>query len=220
MSDVLLVHGAWHGGWCWDAVREHLPDARTVDLPSVWADGDFTADVAAVRAALDEMRAPVTLVGHSYGGAVITEAGTHPNVGHLVYLTAFALDVGETVLRNAAPPSPPTKLAAAMRFDGDRVSLDPDGVVAAFFADCDDPPVDRLHDMSLHAFDIPVTTTAWRSVPSTYVVCTQDEAIDVGVQRFLATRCSNVVELDASHSPMLSMPGRVADLIRASVRSD
>jgi pimeloyl-ACP methyl ester carboxylesterase len=213
VTDTLLIHGAWHGAWCWEAVQEHLPEARAIDLPSVWADGDFTADVAAVRAALDELRAPVTLVGHSYAGAVISEAGTHPKVGHLVFLTAFALDVGETVTTNAAPPSEPTKLSAAMRIDGERIWIDPEAATATFYADCDEPPVDRLHTMSLHAFDIPVTVPAWKSVPSTYVVCTQDEAIDVGVQRFLATRCSNVVELDASHSPMLSMPDRVAKVI-------
>ena len=216
MSSILLVHGAWHGAWCWEPVIEHLPGARAIDLPSVWAGGDFTADVEAVRAALDEMDAPVTLVGHSYGGAVISEAGSHPNVGHLVFLTAFALDAGETVMSNSAPPTPETALGPAIRIDGDQISVDLEQARQSFYADCDEPPVDRLRSMSLSAFGTGVTTPAWKTVPSTYVVCTADEALHPELQRFLATRCTNVVEIAASHSPMLSMPDRVAEILRAA----
>lgn len=210
---TLFVHGAWHGGWCWDDVLPLVPDSRAIDLPSVHAGGAYADDVAAVRAALDEMDAPVTLVGHSYGGAVISEAGTHPNVGHLVFLCAFALDAGETVLTNGAPPTPPTTLSGAIRIDGDQISVDPEGAVAAFYADCTTQPVDRLRSMDVAAFGVPVAQPAWKTVPSTYVVCTQDQAIHPDVQRFLAARCTNTVELDASHSPMLSMPGRVSEIV-------
>jgi pimeloyl-ACP methyl ester carboxylesterase len=217
---VLLVHGAWHGAWCWEPVVEHLPGAVAIDLPSDHVEGaDFAADVAAVRAALDDMEAPVTLVGHSYGGAVISEAGTHPNVGHLVFLTAFALDAGETILANGAPAAPDVAMTAALRIDGTEVTVDPAGAVAAFYADCTNPPVERLVPHAMAAFSTPVTTPAWRTVPSTYVVCTQDGAIHPDVQRFLATRCTNVVELDASHSPMLSMPDRVAEIVRGATGS-
>ena len=103
MTSALLVHGAWHGGWCWERVTPLLDgDVRTVDLPTVHAGGAFADDVAAVRAVLDEMDGPVTLVGHSYGGAVISEAGTHPTVGHLVVVAGFVLDAGETTISNAA----------------------------------------------------------------------------------------------------------------------
>lgn len=216
MTSALFVHGAWHGAWCWDDVLPLVPDSRAIDLPSVWAGGGFADDVAAVRAALDEMDAPVTLVGHSYGGAVISEAGTHPNVGHLVFLTAFALDVGETLMANAAPSSPPTVLASALRIDGDSVTVDPALAGEAFYADCASNPVDRLRPMNMATFGVPVTAASWKTVPSTYVLCTQDQAIHPDVQRFLATRCTSVVEIDASHSPMLSMPGRVAEIVRGA----
>lgn len=219
MSAVLLVHGAWHGAWCWEPLMERLPGAVAIDLPSVWAGGDFAADVAAVRDALDGMEAPVTLVGHSYGGAVISEAGTHPNVGHLVFLTAFALDAGETVMANGAPATPPTVLSNALVIDGTDSRVDPEGARSAFYGDCADQPVDRLRPMSLAAFGTPVTAPAWKTVPSTYVVCSRDEALHPDLQRFLATRCTHAVELAASHSPMLSMPDRVAEIVIAAAAS-
>jgi pimeloyl-ACP methyl ester carboxylesterase len=213
---ILLVHGAWHGAWCWEPVIDLLPGARAIDLPSVHAGGGFADDVAAVRAALDGMEAPVTLVGHSYGGAVISEAGTHPNVGHLVYLTAFALDVGETVMANGAPPTPPSLLNTALRIDGDEITVDPALAGAAFYADCAIQPIDRLKPMSAATFLVPITEPAWRSVPSTYVLCTLDQALDPDLQRFLSARCTTTVELEASHSPMLSMPDRVAEIISSA----
>ena len=223
MSSVLLVHGAWHGAWCWEPVMEHLTDARAIDLPSDHRAGaGFDDDVAAVRSALDEMQAPVTLVGHSYGGAVISEAGNHPSVGRLVFLAAFALDAGETLMANAsaqdpvASAAPPTALNAAMRIEGDQVLVDPEGARLAFYADCETQPVDRLRPHAMGAFTVPVTSPAWKRSPSTYVLCTQDQAIHPDVQRFLARRCTTTVELDASHSPMLSMPARVAEVVRTA----
>src|SRR5512143_3574163 len=101
----MLVHGAWHGAWCWDLVVARLRsegiDTIALDLPgrgtNVEPLGDLHADSAAVCAGLDRVDAPVVLVAHSYGGAVVTEAGVHPAVDHLVYLAAFNLEAGETV---------------------------------------------------------------------------------------------------------------------------
>src|SRR3974390_639444 len=104
---VLLVHGAWHGAWCWEPVLPLLAErgvrAEAVDLPGRGAApgplGDLRLDVERVRTALDALAATadgVVLVGHSYGGAVVTEAGAHDAVEHLVYLAAFALDAGES----------------------------------------------------------------------------------------------------------------------------
>jgi pimeloyl-ACP methyl ester carboxylesterase len=225
MSSYLLVHGAWHGAWCWEAVQERLPEAIALDLPSNHVEGaSFTDDVNAVRDALDGMT-DVVLCGHSYGGAVISEAGAHDHVRHLVYLTAFALDVGETVLDNAAAQdpvasaAPPVAMSGALRVedDGRTVVVDPAAVTAAFYADCDPAPVDRLVPHSMRAFEIQTTAAAWRDRPSTYVVCTQDQAIHPDVQRFFAGRTGGrTVELDASHSPMLSMPDAVAEILRAA----
>lgn len=218
----LLVHGAWHGAWCWDAVREQLPDTVAIDLPSNHVDGaGFTDDVKAVRDALDGM-SDVVLCGHSYGGAVITEAGAHDNVRHLVYLCAFALEVGETTIVNAAADdpvasaAPGSKLGAAMSVVDGALVLEPEAASAAFYADCDVRPVDRLVPHPMRAFDVGVAAAAWKDTPSTYVVCTQDQAIHPDVQRFFARRCRNVVELEASHSPMLSMPDRVAEILRSA----
>jgi pimeloyl-ACP methyl ester carboxylesterase len=216
MTSYLLVHGAWHGAWCWEPVQALLPDAVAIDLPSNHIAGaSFTDDVHAVREALDGM-SDVVLCGHSYGGAVITEAGAHDNVAHLVYLTAFALDIGETTIANAAPEAPPVAMSGALRFEGTDVVVDPDLAVQSFYADCPNPPVDRLVPHSLRAFEIGVAAAAWKDKPSTYVVCTQDQAIHPDVQRFFAGRCTSTVELPASHSPMLSMPDRVAEILRGA----
>jgi pimeloyl-ACP methyl ester carboxylesterase len=157
------------------------------------------------------MNGPVVLCGHSYGGAVISAAGDHPNVGHLVYLCAFALDAGESLAVNPAPAGP---VALAPQIDGSNLVVDPDGARDAFYGDCAEQPVDRLVPHPLDAFTSPVEVAAWRSTPSTYVLCTQDRAIHPDQQRFFADRCSSVVELPASHSPMLSMPDRVAQILR------
>jgi pimeloyl-ACP methyl ester carboxylesterase len=226
MTSILLVHGAWHGAWCWDRVVERLRadgvEVQAIDLPSDHVDGaGFTDDVAAVRDALDGMR-DVVLCGHSYGGAVISEAGAHDNVAHLVYLCAYALDVGETVMANAVDSDPVaaaavSDLASAIRVDGNLVTLDLDQARAAFYADCDVEPVDRLVPHNLAAFTTATAAAAWKDKPSTYVLCTQDRAIHPDVQRFLAGRCTRTIELDASHSPFLSMPDRVAAILRTAV---
>jgi pimeloyl-ACP methyl ester carboxylesterase len=190
-------------------------DAVTLDLPSNHVDGaGFTDDVAAVRALLDGM-SDVVLVGHSYGGAVISEAGAHDNVAHLVFLCAFAIDAGESLVENPAPPAAGA-LESAMRVEDGHVLVDPEGAREAFYGDCAEQPVDRLVPHSMSAFTVKATAGAWRDKPSTYVLCTQDKAIHPDRQRFFANRCSTVVELDASHSPMLSMPDRVAEIIRAA----
>src|SRR5580700_10990719 len=102
---VVLVHGAWHGAWCWEQVIPRLGAAGqrsvVVDLPSVSSPGaGLRDDAACVRDALDSLTDDAVLVGHSYGGLVVTEAGVHPNVAHLVYLTAFVLEVGESPVEN------------------------------------------------------------------------------------------------------------------------
>lgn len=221
-SSYLLVHGAWHGAWCWDAVVSRLPGAVAIDLPSNHVDGaGFADDVNAVRDALDGMT-DVVLCGHSYGGAVISEAGAHDNVAHLVYLCAFALDVGETVVTNAsaddpvAAAAPPPALNAAMRFEGDDLLVDPAGAHQAFYLDCPTSPVDRLVPHPARAFGVQAAAAAWRDKPSTYVVCAQDQAIHPDVQRFFAARCTSTVELEASHSPMLSVPDRVVQILEAA----
>lgn len=236
-ATVVLVHGAWHDARCFDRVVAELErrgiDAIAVDRPghgaSVAPLGDVAGDATAVRAVLDSIDGPVVLVGHSYGGVVISEAGDAPNVQHLVYLTALVCDVGEsagTALAagdgDGGEPSVLVQSGAIAFHDDSTVTINLDFARDAFYADCDDATVaDAIAQLQpQHAATLTdaVTTAAWRTKPSTYVVCTQDRAIVPSAQRALAARCGHVVELDASHSPFLSMPDQVADVIEPLAR--
>ena len=218
----MLVHGAWHGSWCWEPVREilHAGGIATaaVDNPSVTAPGsDLAADGDNLRAALDAIDGPVVLVGHSYGGAVISDAGAHPNVERLVYLTAFALEAGESVAQNDLSGGEDTKLAEVMVFDGDTVTVAPDRAVEFFYHDCATAvagaAVAQLKPMSLAAMTGPARAAAWREKPASYIVCTDDRAIPVALQRACAARVDDVVEMPTSHSPFLSRPGDLAQIL-------
>jgi pimeloyl-ACP methyl ester carboxylesterase len=226
MSDgettIMLVHGAWHGSWCWEPVRRILRDAgvatAVVDNPSVaHAPSDLHADGDNLRAALDAIAGPVVLVGHSYGGAVITDAGAHPNVQRLVYLTAFPLDEGESLLENGLTGGEDMELVGALQFDGEILNVDPSRIVDFFFHDCA-PDVAaaataQLRPMSLSAMAGVPRSVAWRERPSTYIVCTDDRALPVALQRSCAARLDDVVDMATSHSPFLSRPDDLARLL-------
>jgi pimeloyl-ACP methyl ester carboxylesterase len=225
-ATIMLVHGAWHGSWCWEPVVQLLQErgfsTAVVDNPSVTCPGaDLAADSENVRSALDAIEGPVVLVGHSYGGAVITEAGTHPKVEHLVYLTAFALDVGESLIDNQLTGGDDMKLAEALQLEGEVVNVEPARIVEFFYHDCA-PEVAaaaaaRLRPMSMAAMAGTAREIAWRERPSTYVVCTDDRAIPVSLQRACAQRVGAVVELATSHSPFLSRPDELARLLAGFV---
>jgi pimeloyl-ACP methyl ester carboxylesterase len=158
------------------------------------------------------------LVGHSYGGAVITEAGVHASVAHLVYLTAFALEIGESPARNNLEGGAGgTALDAAMQFGDGVLTLDPELAVEAFYHDCEPEvaraAVNRLRPQSLNALQSDVTAAAWRDKPATYVVCTDDRGLTTELQRANAARIGNSVDWPTSHSPFLSRPELVADLL-------
>jgi pimeloyl-ACP methyl ester carboxylesterase len=239
-ATVVLVHGAWHGAWCFEPVMERLTDAGidaiAVDLPGHGADpgplGDLHTDSARVREVLDSIDGDCVLLGHSYGGAVITEAGVHRSVRHLVYLTAFALDAGESCMSAAVDESAeldlsyegkPNLVDAFVWNDDGTVSITPDGAAACLFQDCDAETtawaIARLGPQPGVTFgDIP-TAVAWRERPSTYVVCTDDMGVHPDLQRAMAKRCNETVEWPTSHSPFLSAPDRVADLAADLARS-
>lgn len=225
---LVLVHGAWHGGWAWDEVRDRL-HARGLatlapDLPGHGDDpgplADLDGDAAAVRAALDTVDGPVVLIGHSYGGAVITVAGHHPAVRHLVYVAAFAPDEGESVGGLAATEEPPSELGPIMHRaepDSDDLVLEPDGAVGALYHDVEPEraaaAVARLGPESLSGFLATVGPPAWRTTPATYVLCTDDRAVRPMLQRRFADRCGATVELASGHCPMLSMPDELAAVL-------
>jgi pimeloyl-ACP methyl ester carboxylesterase len=243
MSDAddavaVLVHGAWHGGWCWEPVVVELEGrgypARTIDLPSRGNPaGDLHGDATAVRELVESLGRPVVLVGHSYGGAVITEASSGAaNIKHLVYLTAVVPDVGESVLEagNAALEeaggTPVTEQVATtddaasdvmeIHEDG-TMSCRPDRAVDLFYHDCDPGVAARavaaLVPQPAATFSQGPNGAGWKEHPSTYVVCTEDHVLDEVGQRNFARRCNDVVVLSTSHSPFLSDPAGVADIV-------
>src|SRR5215210_221656 len=224
---VVFVHGAlvFDGAWWWHRMVGPLAaldlGTRAVELPSCVAPpvppaalGDMRADADAVRAALDEEDGPVVLVGHSYGGMVITDAAAgRENVGHLVYVTSVMPDVGETMADFGGEPGPWMDPRPEEGTMGIRAELVP----PAFIHDCDEEAVagamQRLTRQPLTVFGQPPRGVAWREKPSTYVVCAEDRATPPEAQRVFARRASRVIEVPTGHHPMLSRPEHLARVI-------
>jgi pimeloyl-ACP methyl ester carboxylesterase len=231
VATVVLIHGAWHGAWCWDRVVPLLEDADipaiAVDLPGHGASaeplGDLYTHVAFVRDLLDDIDGPIVLCGHSYGGAVISEAAAGvDSVRHLVYLCAIVPDVGEplggVMADTVTPAQGRSELGNAMEVHDDgTMTLDLDASVPVFYADCAEGDIaaarGQLSAHSAASFGQPLRAAAWHHIPSTYVVCTEDRAINPEFQRALATRTTTSVEWPTSHSPFFSRPDLVADLL-------
>jgi pimeloyl-ACP methyl ester carboxylesterase len=215
---VVLVHGAFHDGWCWDLVRQQLDERdvanRALDLPFTGLAGDADA----VAQLLDEIDGPVVLMGHSYGGMVISRAASgREDVAHLVYLCA--VQVGEDVDLATALATSDELMSAIAHGDDGAMSVDPAVAPAVFYHDCDDEltatAVSHLRGMGLGVVqeETDPPPAAWKQIESTYVVCTDDRTIAPDSQRKMATNAQHVVEWDTSHSPMLSRPELVADLL-------
>jgi pimeloyl-ACP methyl ester carboxylesterase len=218
IRNVVLVHGGFVDGSGWQPVYETLTShglsVSVVQHPTLSLEGD----VAATRQVIDAQAGPVVLVGHSYGGVVITEAGTHSKVTALVYVSAFAPDVGEsvnTLIANPPPgaPVPPilppvngVLLLDRAKF-AESFAADVPAEQAAFMADAQVP-------WGVDALGGAVSEPAWRGKPSWYLVTTQDRMIPPEAQRAMAQRAgSKVAEVKASHSVFLSQPAAVASLI-------
>ena len=231
---VVFVHGAlvFDGAWWWHRMAGPLAalgfGTRAVELPSCVAPpvgsvenlGDMHDDAAAVRAALDEEDGPVVLVGHSYGGMVITDAASgHEKVEHLVYVTSVMPDLGETMASLGGEPGPWMDPHPEEGTMGIKAGLVPD----AFMQDCDEEAVEgalgRLTRQPLAVFGQSPRGVGWREKPSTYVVCAQDRATPPGTQRGYAGRADRVVEVPAGHHPMLSRPGLLAQVIADAAAS-
>lgn len=223
MATIVLVHGAWHGSWCWQRVTPLLEKrglaVRTVDLPSVGArpgaGTDLSADAAALEAVIESVAGPVVLCGHSYGGMVISHAASK-RVTRLVYLCAFMPLEGESLVGMRGGRHMPW----VQMLEGGLTLPDPERTATVFYSDCDAPTVEwaksQIRPQSGAPFDEPVPRPAWRTTPSTYVVCVNDMALPAEVQRnVFALRATETIELQASHSPFLSQPDAVADLLAA-----
>ncbi len=220
-SSVLLVHGAFHGSWCWDRVATILRDAGTrvtvVDLPGDERGAgraDLVGKAAHLRDVLSTLDEPTVVCGHSFGGAVISEAVPADGpVTRLVYLTAYQLDAGEAVRIVDSPRNPLDFTGTDERLMPTRPWSDAafDGLTAEDAAWA----LPRLTPEPMAMFTTPLTRAAWHDVPSSYVVCTADPAITPDVQRDLAVRSQTVYEIDAGHSAMLSHPAEVAAILLA-----
>jgi pimeloyl-ACP methyl ester carboxylesterase len=231
-ATVVLVHGNFLGPWSWKDVVAVLAEsglrAVTVDLPSgndhSDTAGDLYADSAAVRAVLDDLDdldGPIVLGGHSYGGAVITDAaaGPAPGVQHLIYLAAAAPDTGQS-MASLQPPPPPDQEAGAgeqvtVRPDG-RIALTPNAAREALFHDCSAEraraAIDLLRSSSPATGAQPVRGAAWRELPATYVRCRDDRLPELISPAFL-TNVVDVVELPTGHCPNWSAPRDVATVV-------
>jgi len=213
---VVLVHGALIDGSSWRGVYNRLTrdgySVRIVQHPLTGLD----ADVKATQRVLDQIDTSVVLVGHSYGGAVITVAGDDPKVKALVYVAALQPDAGETAAE-AAPPQPESGKNLRVSTDG-FVSLDPSTFAQDF---CADLPKDQAEFLARSqmpiagaAFQARIQKAAWRDKPSFAVIATKDRALaQQDAERMAARAKSKVTLIDASHGVLISQPGAVAEVI-------
>ena len=219
---VVLVHGAWHGPWCWERVTPLLDTAGVPwvapDLPSCARANEgagLAEDVTAVNAALEALpgNEPAILLGHSRGGLVVSESGAHPRVGQLVYLTAFLIASGDEV---GAMLGESPVLGSLLPAGEGMARPDPAKAAHIFYNDCEPADaawaIDRCRPMFM-AGEAPPPQAAWKRKPSAYVVCTIDNAIPVAGQRQMAARATSTVEWECGHSPFLNRPQLVAKLV-------
>jgi pimeloyl-ACP methyl ester carboxylesterase len=216
---IVLVHGAIADGSGWQGVYGLLKkDGYSVSIvqnPTLSLEGD----VAATRLVVDAQSAPVILVGHSYGGVVITEAGTDPKVAGLVYITAFAPDTGESVNTLIANPPPGAPVPPFLPPRDGFLFLDRAKFLASFAADVDAEQAAFMADSQVpwgvEALTGTISEPAWRSKPGWYLIASEDRMIPAPAQRSMSARASaTVVEVAGSHAIYVSQPAAVAALIK------
>ncbi len=224
-ATVVLIHGAFHGSGYWATTLKGLADlgipAIAPDLPGHGADtrplADLHGDADAVREVLDTISGPILLVGHSYGGAVITRAGMHPSVEEVVYLAAYLLEEGETVNNAGAAADiegidwsgrPRLRDALAVDEDGIGTVVNLDAARAVFYSDFDDEQFAEvsatLSPQRMANFNEHPEAYAFYEKPSTYVVCNNDMTIHPHIQRVLARRAMRAAAWDCGHFPMIT----------------
>ena len=218
---VVLVHGGFVDGSGWAGVYKILKadgyDVTIVQNPTT----TLKADVAATKAAISAQTKPVILVGHSYGGVVITESGTDPKVVGLVYITAFAPDKGESVSSLIANPPAGAPVPPILPPQDGFLFLDKGKFTASFAADVKPELASFMANSQvpwgLDALNGAVTEPAWKTKPSWYLVATDDKMIPVGAQRMMAKRAgAKTVDQAGSHAVYVSEPAAVAKLIEAA----
>lgn len=220
---ILLVHGAWVGAWEFAAVVPLLTgrgwQIDTVELPSTGSRASMHEDAAAVTAAIEATPGPVVLLGHSYGGIPVTQAGGHPSVVGIVYVAAFALDAGESLRGSLGGTLP-----EFWHVEDRQVFLGPDREARIAMVSADFPPgtpkeaAEQLADMfrpqSLDSFEDALTEVAWRTKPSAYVLTENDALVPPAFQQTLAARTGGqVVRLPTGHAPFQEDPPGFASML-------
>lgn len=207
----LLVHGIGHGGWCWEKTRLHLEklghEVSTPDLPLT----SLADDANGVIAILDSVEGPSVLVGHSYGGSVISMAASgRTDISHLFYVAAIMIgaddDFADLLQKH------PSDLNKHMVFGQDNTITVADEGARACFYNCCDPDtaaqaVSRLRPTSAECLNpqaIQAASAPWESIPSTYILCSKDNAIVAGLQEVMARNAQQTVVIDTDHSPFYS----------------
>jgi pimeloyl-ACP methyl ester carboxylesterase len=224
MTNFVLVHGGFVGGWYWGEVADRLRKAGhrvevIEQLPSAGTDpaalGDLAADVEVVKLAVERVGEPVVLVGHSYGGMVITELADHPTVAHSVYLAAFWPQRGQSATDLLAGGPPLTWMSP--HEDGTLRTTDDLELLRQ--ALCGDVPQQRAYanlrrcvPQSIASCTDP-STAPDRGHPTTYIICEQDQCVPPAAQEQMAAAADHIHRLSSSHQPMASMPDELADAL-------
>ncbi len=219
---VVFVHGIWADGSSFSKIIPTLQAEGHEVIAAQYGLDTLAGDVAAVKSALARVSSPAILVGHSYGGTLITAAGTDPRVAGLVYIAALAPDTDETS-QSLQAKFPVTDVFSYVEVSDGRAWMRPEGV-KCFAGDL--PEQEQKLVWATHAapaadlFNQKVEGTAWRSKPSWYIVAKNDRTVQPELERFVATRMgATTYELDSSHVPMLSNPTFVIDVIRAAANA-
>jgi pimeloyl-ACP methyl ester carboxylesterase len=232
--ELIFVHGALvrDGHWWWQRTADLLLErtgirSRALELPSCGetipedAGGGLVADAAALRSELDKTDSAI-VVGHSYGGTVIAEAGHHPAVAHLLYISSYLPDIGQAQGAIMSDESDPVSIGD----NGDGtlaiVGYDVAAFGARFLQDADAATQrqawERVTAQAASAFTMPTSASGWESVDSTYIVCGQDRSTSLELQRFHAARATRSVEVPTGHHPFLTRPDLVVEQLEALVR--
>jgi pimeloyl-ACP methyl ester carboxylesterase len=224
-TNILLVHGAWADGSCWSKVvlllKEKGYNVTAAQIPLT----SLADDIAVTQRLLSAQKEPTILVGHSYGGAVITGAANgSPQVKALVYITAFGLDAGES-LASLSQQGPPSAGSAAIEADDKGyLWINREKFHGAFAADATDDEAYLMaavqKPLALASFTGEEVTPAWKSIPSWYLICTADQMIPPPAQEFMAKRMGATVKtVSSSHAPFMSKPEAVADIVAVAAQS-
>jgi len=222
-TTIVLVHGGFVDGSGWEGVYKILKkDGYTVSIvqnPTI----SLADDVAATKRIVHAQNRPVILVGHSYGGAVITEAGNDPKVAGLVYIAAFAPDKGESVSTLIKDPPPGAPVPPILPPQNGYLSLDKAKFPASFAADVDKDKAAFMADSQVpwgvEALSGMISEPAWKTKPSWYLVATDDKMIPPPAQRLMSKRAgSTVIEVAGSHAIYVSQPNAVAALIEEAAK--